>query len=300
MKQGLITAVQRFSLNDGPGIRTTIFLKGCSLHCAWCHNPETIRMENELMVHPEKCIGCGHCVDVCPSGAHRRSAGELLFDRRRCIRCGKCAEVCFPGAMEMAGQWRSVDDIMEEVLQDQAYYTDSGGGVTLSGGEVFCQAEFANLLIDACRKEKLHTAVETNLFADFDRISPILEKLDLILFDLKLFDSGLHRKWTGVGNEQIKENIARLDTLNIPLVARTPLIPGVTDSEENIEGIAGLLANLKNLQYYELLNFNPLGDPKYHALGLENPFKNAQTLPAEQVEKLRSIAEKHSIRGKAG
>ena len=178
MKQGLITAVQRFSLNDGPGIRTTIFLKGCSLHCAWCHNPETIRMENELMVHPEKCIGCGHCVDVCPSGAHRRSAGELLFDRRRCIRCGKCAEVCLPGAIEMAGQWRSVDDIMEEVLQDQAYYTDSGGGVTLSGGEVFCQAEFANLLIDACRKEKLHTAVETNLFADFDRISPILEKLD--------------------------------------------------------------------------------------------------------------------------
>ena len=288
---GMITDIQRFSLNDGPGIRTTVFLKGCNLHCAWCHNPETIRKKNELMVYPANCIGCGHCVPVCPSGARSIAAGVLQFDRSRCTACGACAAVCFPGALKMAGRSVSVAEVMGEILQDRAYYADSGGGVTLSGGELFCQAEFADALIDACRKEKIPVAVETNLNWQFESVRPILEKLDLIMFDVKIFDSVEHKRWTGVENAELLDNARRLDTLNRPLIARTPLIPGATDSAENIRAIAGFLRNFRNLRCYELLNFNPLGESKYRALEEKNPFVSARPLKPEALNRLREAAE---------
>lgn len=288
---GMITDIQRFSLNDGPGIRTTVFLKGCNLHCAWCHNPETIRKKNELMVYPANCIGCGHCVPVCPSGARSIAAGVLQFDRSRCTACGACAAVCFPGALKMAGRSVSVAEVMGEILQDRAYYADSGGGVTLSGGELFCQAEFADALIDACREEKIPVAVETNLNWQFESVRPILEKLDLIMFDVKIFDSVEHKRWTGVENAELLDNARRLDTLDRPLIARTPLIPGATDSAENIRAIAGFLRNFRNLRCYELLNFNPLGDSKYRALEEKNPFVSARPLKQEALNRLREAAE---------
>ncbi len=288
---GMITDIQRFSLNDGPGIRTTVFLKGCNLHCAWCHNPETIRKKNELMVYPANCIGCGHCVPVCPSGARSIAAGVLQFDRTRCTACGACAAVCFPGALKMAGRSVSVAEVMGEILQDRAYYADSGGGVTLSGGELFCQAEFADALIDACREEKIPVAVETNLNWQFESVRPILEKLDLIMFDVKIFDSVEHKRWTGVENAELLDNARRLDTLDRPLIARTPLIPGATDSAENIRAIAGFLRNFRNLRCYELLNFNPLGESKYRALEEKNPFVSARPLKPEALNRLREAAE---------
>ena len=288
---GMITDIQRFSLNDGPGIRTTVFLKGCNLHCAWCHNPETIRKKNELRVYPANCIGCGHCVPVCPSGARSIAAGVLQFDRSRCTACGACAAVCFPGALKMAGRSVSVEEVMGEILQDHAYYADSGGGVTLSGGELFCQAEFADALIDACRKEKIPVAVETNLNWQFESVRPILEKLDLIMFDVKIFDYVEHKRWTGVENAELLDNARRLDTLNRPLIARTPLIPGATDSAENIRAIAGFLRNFRNLRCYELLNFNPLGESKYRALEEKNPFVSARPLKPEALNRLREAAE---------
>ena len=288
---GMITDIQRFSLNDGPGIRTTVFLKGCNLHCAWCHNPETIRKKNELMVYPANCIGCGHCVPVCPSGARSIAAGVLQFDRSRCTACGACAAVCFPGALKMAGRSVSVAEVMGEILQDRAYYADSGGGVTLSGGELFCQAEFADALIDACREEKIPVAVETNLNWQFESVRPILDKLDLIMFDVKIFDSVEHKRWTGVENAELLDNARRLDTLNRPLIARTPLIPGATDSAENIRAIAGFLRNFRNLRCYELLNFNPLGESKYRALEEKNPFVSARPLKPEALNRLREAAE---------
>lgn len=288
---GMITDIQRFSLNDGPGIRTTVFLKGCNLHCAWCHNPEAIRMTNELMVYPANCIGCGHCVPVCPSGARSIAAGVLQFDRSRCTACGACAAVCFPGALKMAGRSVSVEEVMGEILQDHAYYADSGGGVTLSGGELFCQAEFADALIDACRKEKIPVAVETNLNWQFESVRPILEKLDLIMFDVKIFDSVEHKRWTDVENAELLDNARRLDTLNRPLIARAPLIPGATDSAENIRAIAGFLRNFRNLRCYELLNFNPLGESKYRALEEKNPFVSARPLKPEALNRLREAAE---------
>ncbi len=297
---GMVTSIQRFSLNDGPGIRTTVFFKGCNLHCAWCHNPETIRLQNDLLAHPEKCIACGHCVAVCPTGAHARVPGGIAFDRTKCTTCGKCAEICFPGAMEMAGRNRTAAEVLAEIEQDAAYYRDSDGGVTLSGGEVFCQPQFAGELIDGCRAAGISVAVETNLCWEFEAMRPMLAKLSLVMFDLKLWDDAAHQRWTGVGNGLVKENIAKLDTLGIPLIARTPLIPGATDDEGNIAAIAKFLAPLKNLQYYELLNFNPLGESKYRALGLENPFEKARPLPAATVEKLRQSAAAAGIQVKVG
>ncbi|MBS1369037.1 MAG: glycyl-radical enzyme activating protein [Lentisphaeria bacterium] len=298
--RGAVTSIQRFSLNDGPGIRTTVFLKGCNLRCAWCHNPETIRRENELLFHPEKCIGCRHCAAVCPSGARGITAGEPLFDPERCTGCGSCAEICFPGATETAARLLSVDEAMAEIMQDLAYYRDSGGGVTLSGGEAFCQPEFAEALLDGCRAETISTAAETNLFWQFGAVRPALEKLDLIMFDLKLFDAAAHRRWTGAGNRTILENAKRLDGLGVPLIARTPLVPGVTDSGENIAAISRFLSGFRNLQYYELLNFNPLGDSKFRALRKENPFAAARPLSAEAVRRLLKTAGEPGITVKAG
>lgn len=287
---GRITEVQRFSLTDGPGIRTTVFFKGCNMRCAWCHNPETVHAGNELMVWPERCIGCGHCVPVCPSGAHFVRDGAVGFDRDKCVNCGRCAEVCFPGAMTMAAKEMSVAQVMAEIVQDRAYYLDSDGGVTLSGGEVFCQPEFAGALISACCEENIPVAAETNLNWEFAAMRPMLEKLSLVMFDLKIVSPDAHQKWTGTDNALILANIRELDSLGIPLIGRTPLIPGVTDGAENIVAVAAELAGLKNLVRYELLNFNPLGASKYRALGVRDGFASARPLGKERLDELTAAA----------
>lgn len=294
---GMVTSIQRFSLNDGPGIRTTVFFKGCNLRCVWCHNPETIRVQNDLMFYPDKCIGCGHCLPVCPAEAIGTGGA---FDRAKCTGCGACAEICFPGAREMAGHETTVEEVMAEIRQDVRYYENSGGGVTLSGGEVFCQNRFADALVSACAAENIPAAVETNLLGDFDSIAAVLKKVSLVMFDVKLFDSAAHRQYTGSGNEVILANIRRLDAMGIPLIARTPLIPGITDTVENISAIAGFLSGLQNLQYYELLNFNPLGGAKYPALNMTDECTTLRPLTAEQLQRLREVAAASGIQVKIG
>lgn len=298
--KGFITEVQRFSLNDGPGIRTTVFFKGCNLKCAWCHNPETISGRRELCFVPEKCINCFKCLERCVSIAHKKLGGVHRFFPSLCVKCGQCAKVCFSGALTVPGRYWTVEEVMAEIVQDKPYYLDSGGGVTLSGGEVFCQKEFAAELIDACRAEGIAVGVETNLNFPFESIEPVLRKLDLIMFDLKLADDAEHRRWTGAGNGRILENARRLDTLGIPLIARTPLVPGATDSEENLEALGSVAASLRRLEYWELLNFNPLGTPKYHSLNLEYAFENARPLPPERLEELKRAAERSGARVRLG
>ena len=285
---GVLTAIQRFSLHDGPGIRSTVFFKGCNMRCAWCHNPETLSAQPEVLYYESKCVGCGACAAVCPS--HRIVNGKMVYDRSLCGDNGACAQVCFSGALETCGFEADVEKVLREVMQDEDYYVQSGGGVTLSGGEVLLQPQFAGEVLAALKQKGVHTAIESNMNVEFGVLEQLLPHIDLIMCDLKAWDEQTHRKWTGAGNERIKENIARLAKYGKPIIVRTPVIPGVNDNAEEIGAIAGFAAQLPGLAYYELLNFNPLGGSKYAALAEENVFADTRPLPEARMEELAAAA----------
>jgi pyruvate formate lyase activating enzyme len=286
---GIVTDIQRFSLHDGPGIRTTVFLKGCNLSCLWCHNPETISKKKDILYYVSSCIGCGHCVDVCPSSAQKMIDGRHIFDRDLCISCGKCASVCYPGAMVSSGKYMTVEEVISEVIQDKAFYDESGGGVTISGGEVLCQMEFASAIIDACHEYNISVAVETNLSKPFDEIKDLLAKTDLIMMDIKLINNELHKKWTGQDNYIILDNIKKIPLLGVQFIVRTPLIPNVTDTNENLQNIAEFLKDVKGIQFYELLNFNPLGESKYRSLNRPNTFDSSRPLGQDRIANITEL-----------
>jgi len=295
MVKSIVTNIQRFSLTDGEGIRTTVFFKGCNMNCSWCHNPETIKSNRELMFYESKCIGCGKCFEACPTGAQQIVDEKHIIDRNKCINCGKCAEVCYAEALVMCGTEMSVEDIMKEIRQDKAYYDNSNGGVTLSGGEVLCQKEFAIALTDACHNESISVAVETNLCFSYEYVKELLSKVDLIMCDLKIFDDEAHKVHTGISNKNIVENIKKIDELGIPVIVRTPLIPGATDTNENIEKIAAYIKNMKNLFRYELLNFNPLGEGKYKGLDRENKFESARPFEEKRLNEIRKLLDEIGV-----
>lgn len=300
MKIGSVTDIQRFSLNDGPGIRTTIFLKGCNMHCVWCHNPETISMKKELMFYENKCIGCGRCFDVCPSGVHSVADGKHIIDRKKCTLCGRCVEECYAEALVFSAKEMTSDEVVSEILQDKVYYDESNGGVTLSGGEVTCQKEFALEIVKKCREKGIKTAIETNLLMPFEQIKELLSSVDLVMFDIKIFDNASHKRHTGVYNTQILENVKLLDGLGIPFIVRTPLIPEISDGEDNLKAIAEFIAPLKNLLYYEILNFNPLGASKYRSLDSENVLCNAKPFEKSRLEEIADTLSKLGIKVKVG
>ncbi|MDR2657989.1 MAG: glycyl-radical enzyme activating protein [Oscillospiraceae bacterium] len=292
---GIVTEIQRFSLNDGPGIRTTVFLKGCDMRCAWCHNPETCETSRQMMIYPERCIGCGACVRF-----DEAKSRPGLPPPRELLQLGD-ADGCFSGALRVAGHEMTASAVMEEIIQDCAYYETSGGGVTISGGEAMTQPDFVKELLTLCRERGVQGAVETNLAYSFDRLEALAGLIDLVMADIKIFDAASHRKWTGVSNERILQNVKSLRTLNVPVILRTPVIPGVNDNDEEITAISRYIAcHVPNLMYYELLNFNPLGDSKYRALGLDNPFAQTRPLPAEDIERLADAARSCGIPVRVG
>ena len=260
--QGIITEIQRFSLHDGAGIRTTVFFKGCNMRCAWCHNPETFQTEPQLARYPEKCIRCGHCDTYCATGART-----------------------------IIGQRMASGEVMAEILRDKPYYEASLGGVTLSGGEPAMQADFAAEILRMCREEGIGTAIETNLSLPWERYEKMLPFLDAAYFDIKLADSAAHRQYTGIGNEEILRNARLLSVTGLPFTVRTPLIPGITDGEENIREIARFVSSLPGCLGYELLNYNPLAEPKWAPLGLTYSLPGLKTLPEARLQALRDTAE---------
>lgn len=263
---GIITDIQKFSLHDGKGIRTTIFFKGCNMRCDWCHNPETISPKPQPAFYERKCIHCGHC-DHCPTGAR-----------------------------VTIGREKSVEEVYRELAADLPYYRESDGGVTLSGGEPLMQAEFARELLKCCRENGIGTAIETNLSLPFERMEGLLPYLDQVFFDIKLMDDAQHRQVTGISNATVLENAQRLAYSGIPAVVRTPLIPGITDTAENIGSIASFVRTLPNVRYYELLNFNPLGEEKYRALGLTCVHEGKRPLKKEALLALAQAAQESGIR----
>lgn len=294
----LVTDIQRFCLSDGPGIRTVVFFKGCNLRCTWCHNPETLSFDKDLMFYPAKCIGCGKCFSACPSGAHKVVDGKHVIDRELCTNCGACAAVCYAEALVMSGKEMSVEDIMAQVRQDKPYYETSGGGVTLSGGEVLCHLPFAIELAKACKAEGISVAIETNLSLPYEQIKPLLDEVDVVMADLKLFDEEAHERYTGKSSATVKDNLARIT--DHPLIVRTPLIPDVTATKENLLAIAASLVGKENLIYYQLLNFNPLGGTKYQSLDAENAFANARPYTAEEMEGFGAMLAGLPIKVKVG
>jgi pyruvate formate lyase activating enzyme len=271
------------------------------MSCLWCHNPETVSPKPGLAVEPKNCINCLKCAEVCPLGLHKSENGvKTAFEHDKCINygdCKKCAEVCFADALVTVGKEMSVDEVFSEIERDRAYYQNSGGGVTLTGGEVLTQPKFALELLKKCKENKINTAIETNFFAGFEMIESLLSFIDLVMLDIKHIDGEIHKKYTGVSNEIILENVIKLNDAGVPFIVRTPVIPGVNYGKNNngscIESICAFLSGLENLKYYELLDFNPLGEYKYKKMGLYNTFEN--TMPQGR-EKLNSLAE--ALRGK--
>jgi pyruvate formate lyase activating enzyme len=266
--RGWIWDVKRYALHDGPGVRTTVFFKGCPLRCLWCCNPESQSYEPELSWLGENCLGCNRCLEICSRGAIEILGSRRRVDMGRCDLCGRCVDGCLGGALVRVGRMTSVSELLREVIRDSVFFQRSGGGLTLSGGEPAAQPLFARELLRRYKTEEygLHTALETCGYAPWEDLVKILEYTDLVLYDIKIMDPLTHQRATGVDNRLILENAQRIAAAGKSLVIRLPLIPGYTDSEENVTAIAAYARQLPGVEEMHLLPYHRLGEPKYRRL----------------------------------
>jgi pyruvate formate lyase activating enzyme len=288
---GITFNIQRFSTEDGPGIRTTVFFKGCPLRCAWCHNPEGLDPRPELMWYEVRCIAARDCLGACPTGALELTPQGMLIDRQRCDGCGLCAEACPAAALEVIGQRWTPEAIFAEVEKDAIFYETSGGGVTLSGGEPMAQVEFVRELAGLCKEAELHVALDTCGTAAWERYEQVLPMVDLVLYDLKILDAERHRAATGVGNARILDNARRIAAAGMPMWIRTPIIPGYTDGQENITALGRFIAaQLPTVARWDLLAYTNLGQPKYGRLERHYALGDVPLLTRATMEALHAVA----------
>ena len=296
---GRVFDVQRFSTHDGPGIRTTVFLKGCPLHCWWCHNPESQAPGPEVMIAPGRCVHCGACVAACPQGGIRLAEEGATYGAR-CTVCGACVQVCCAGAREIAGREMTVGQVMAEVERDMAFYDESGGGLTVSGGEPLWQPEFLLVLLRACRERAIRTAVDTCGFASWDTLDRVRPYVDLFLYDVKLMDADRHCQLTGVSNELILSNLWALARQGHALVLRIPVIPGVNDDEENLRQTADLAASLPHVQQVSLLPYHHTALAKYRRVNRVYLLPDMRPPSAERMAEIAALFQRRGLNVKLG
>jgi pyruvate formate lyase activating enzyme len=292
-EKAIIFDIQRASLHDGPGIRTTIFLKGCPLDCLWCHNPEATASERQLFFYFDKCTQCGDCASVCEDDVHHLIDGEHTIDYDKCTFCGKCVEACNSSALKIIGNEMSVDDVMHEIMADFDFYKNSGGGMTLSGGEPLSQLPFSMELLNRCRENGVNTCVETSGFVSTEQFKKVLPLVDIFLFDYKVTGSDEHQKYTGVPNERILENLELAYLYGIPIILRCIIVPGINDNEKHFNAIAALHRKYPKLKGIEILPYHTMGNNKRTSIGREETLSHLKTVPPEVsvkwIEKLEKL-----------
>lgn len=298
-EKGLVFNIQRFSVNDGPGVRTIVFLNGCPLRCKWCCNPESQELRPVVMFKEVNCVGCGNCNVVCPTGASG-FAYPGKIDHTKCIACGKCVDVCYHKALELSGRWMTVEDLMKELYKDRVVYRRSGGGITVSGGEALVQHTFLLELLKTCKSVGWHTAIETTGFAKKEVLDEIVPWLDLVMMDIKHIDPVIQKQFTGVDNTKILENAIYISKMAKEMIVRVPVIPGFNADKKTITGIAKFATYMHNIKQIHLLPYHDLGSNKYGMLGKDYTLSDAKTPEASTMEELKEIVESYGFQCKIG
>jgi len=301
-ERGLISAIQKFSTKDGPGIRDTVFFKGCPLGCLWCSNPDLIRPTPDLLYTVERCQKCGTCIEVCPENALAFGEdGVIVVDRDQCTGCGECVDVCPEGALELVGRFIGVDELVEELLKDRIFYQTSNGGVTFSGGEPLWQSGFVSRAAGKLKEEGIHTALDTAGEVTWCRFEEVLDDIDLVLYDIKAADPELHRQLTGRENDLILANARLLAEKGIPMHIRLVLVPGLNDSPEELEARLEIVRSLGDaVKQIDLLPYHRFGEGKYASLGLAYPLAGLEEYPEECIAELEKLASASGIPVKVG
>lgn len=289
--KGIIFDIKKYAIHDGPGIRTTVFLKGCPLHCWWCHNPEGQSLEKEIFYNPEKCLDdCTDCIAACPYQAITKDNTGIAINKNKCKLSGECAEACPTTALKVIGRRISADELLKEIEKDQIFYKNSKGGVTFSGGEPLVQVEFLDSALERCCRQDIHTVVDTCGYTSFENFEKIMDKVDLFLYDLKMMDEEKHIETTGASNQLILDNLKKLGKSGKKINIRIPLIPEVNDSNENAQKTARFLRSIPGINIINLLPYHKAGNQKY--LNLKRKTKNIQPVPEIKIKNLQKIYEK--------